>query len=260
MKRRRAREPLRASRPHVARRLAAPPRINGPFIEFSMETFAAYQAARNAMDQALLGEDGLLRILSVENYVQWPFEFLRLWMHELGYFVLPTVELVAWFRDQIGNRSALEICAGSGVLGRALGVRSIDARIHKKPLVRAQYAELGQPVPCIGQHVEDLEALEAVEKYSPQVVFGTYVTERFRPGDPPSKKASIYGVDESAILRRVETYIVVGSEAVNGGKKIHCVPHQVVRPPGAVSRGRPGTEVAYIWNMAGGTEQQRNAR
>lgn len=253
-KRARERRRLGQDRRAVSRPVV-PLRINGPVSEISAETVAHYETVRDSIDETLLGRDGLLRILPVEIYASWRHELLRLWMHELGYFVLPTKELVDWFKNEIGSRSALEICAGSGVLGRALGVRSIDARVHKQPLVRAHYAALGQPAPCIGQHVEELEALAAVEKYSPQVVFGTYVTERLRPGDPPTKAASAWGVDEFAILRRVETYIVVGSEAVHGDKRIKRLAHQGVKPPGVISRAVPGTEVAYIWNTASVTQQ-----
>lgn len=227
------------------------PQIKGPVHQFDALEVAAYLAVRRSLDDLLLGSDGLLKVQPMEKLAQIPWSHLRIWMHEMGYFTLPTLELVDWLHREIRGRSAIEICAGSGVLGRALCVPCIDAQVHRRPDSAAFYALTKQPVPCIGPHVEYLDANSAVAKYHPRVVFGTYITQRSQPGEPPTAASSVHGVDQAAIVRRVETYIAIGSKAVHGKMRVNRSSTRTCELPGLVSRAVPGDGIAFIWDAPG---------
>lgn len=61
-----------------------------------------------------------------------PEERLRFGV-EHGIYAFPTEELVAFLRDLIGGRSAIEIGAGHGRLAAALGIPATDNRQREGP-------------------------------------------------------------------------------------------------------------------------------
>lgn len=217
--------------------------------KFGPEVLMLYQASRSSLDDLLLGSDGLLRVLPAREYERVPRPLLMLWAMELGYHLLPTQELVDWLRSEVGGGTAIEICAGHGVLGRALGVPCIDWNVARRfPWVAAMYAAQGQPTPVVGSHCEELEAMEAVAKYRPDVVFGGYVTQRQYPGEPTTKAGSAYGVDERSLLRHVRKYVVIGSRTTHGGKRIWQDRARDFCPSWVVSRcPDPSDQVIVVW-------------
>lgn len=207
--------------------------------------------AWRALDASLLDKQGLLRVQPAEFFAATDARMLRLWCHFRGVYQLPTLELVDWLRQRIGARSALEVGAGRGWLGRALGVRATDNHCQSWPDVRAIYAAMGQPVTEYGHDVECIAANPAIVKYQPEVVFGCWVTQladaqkRLPPGG-----GSVYGIDEHDVLRRVRTYIVVGNDAVHGGKEIMAGPHETIRAAWLWSRATyPKQNAIYIWDQ-----------
>jgi len=201
------------------------------------------------MDDLLLGEDGLLRVLPAAEYAGIPRPFLMLWAGEMGYHLFPTTELVEWLRQEIGGARAIEICAGAGVLGRALGVRCIDWDVCGRfPEALAHYRLFRQTPPVIGSHCEKIEALEAVAKYEPEVVFGGYVTQRLHAGDPSHTAASFAGVDERILIECVRKYIVIGSHATHGSKRIWKDRARELSPSWVVSRSPdPADTLIAVW-------------
>lgn len=160
----------------------------------------------------------------------------------------PTTELCAFLRQQIGGRSAIEIGAGHGVLGKALGIPATDNRQQEDPAMAAHYARLGQPTVRYGDHLEKLDATSALAKYKPEVVIACWVTHRFNPSQPDAG-GSVTGVDEVEVIRGCMEYIFVGNAHVHRHKPIWALPHQKRTPPWLYSRAVNGSaDFVATWN------------
>ena len=145
---------------------------------------------------------------------------LSLWCLKRGIYQLPTIELIDFLRERMGEpQHCLEIGAGAGHIGRALGIRMSDNKMQEWPLIKQHYAKLKQPTVSYGKDVECLPALSAVSQYQARTVISCWVTEKFVPG---KQSGNAYGVDEVALLGLpwVETYILVGNRLTHGEKDI----------------------------------------
>jgi len=161
---------------------------------------------------------------------------------------MPTVELVEWLREQIGEVSAIEIGSGATGLGRHVGIPMTDADMQSRPDIRMYYVMSGQPTITLPADVERIDANAAVRKYNPHTVVGMWVTQRWRPGMPDHVGALVDGVDETDLLRRVKRYIVIGNDAVHGDKDIMALPHCTYRFPWLRSRATyPEKNAIYVW-------------
>lgn len=201
------------------------------------------------LDALLLDDQGRLKVVPSEVYERLDWTDLRIWCHLHDFYGLPTTELVTFLRGLLGGRSAIEVGAGHGALGRALGIPITDSKVQEIPEVRLLYALQGQPTIDYPSDVEHLDALDAIQKYKPQVVIGSWVTQTSdgtRPG-------CMYGIDEEAVLDRVESYVVFGSLKVHGGdmKVISSRPHVTLRKPWMWSRAPVGDSALFIWGKQG---------
>jgi hypothetical protein len=189
------------------------------------------------LDRTMLDEHGGPKVVPAAVWRSIPGPQLRLWCHRHGFYGLPTTELVAWLRRQIDGRRALEIGAGNGSLGRALGIDAVDNHSQTWPAVALHYASLGQPVVRYGPNVEREDALEAVRRRRPQVVIGQWVTQYADPLlSPPPGGGAPYGIREIDLIAEVETYIVVGNLAIHGRKNVCVIDHAQITPGWVVSR------------------------
>jgi len=206
------------------------------------------------LDRLLLDEDGYLRVVPSEVYEGIDWVDLRVWCHKRAFYGLPTTELIEFLREQIGDRTAIEIGSGNGVFGRALDIPRTDSHLQEQPEVALHYLMQGQPLVGYGPDVERLEALEAVQKYDPQVVIGSWVTHWIDPNLPyPPGGGSMYGIREDRLLTHpsVETYMVIGNLDVHGHKpawKPELGASHVVQAPWLWSRAaRPGNNCVMVW-------------
>lgn len=199
------------------------------------------------LDPLLLDDSGLLKVVPASTYASIPWDKLRLWTHQHAVYGLPTVELVDYLRDIIGERKAIEIGAGNGCLGRALGIPMTDNYLQERPDMKALYALQGQPCIEYAPDVEKLDALDAVRRYRPQVVVASWVTQ-YSDG---SRSGSVYGIHEETLLDipGVETYLLFGSIRNHGFKSICERPHTVIREPWLWSRA--DDSVLFIWGRQG---------
>lgn len=164
-----------------------------------------------------------------------------------GIYGFLTHELIDWLRAEIGGRSAIEIGAGHGEIAAALGIPATDNRQQEKPSVRAHYAARGQPTVRYGRHVEKLDAMQAIERYRPQVVLASWVTHRYR-ADQPAYGGSESGIDEEAVIQACDTYILIGNTHVHRHKSIWALPHQRWTPPWLFSRAINGSpDFIAVW-------------
>lgn len=195
---------------------------------------------------------GELQVVPAEAYDAVDRTDLQIWCHRHGFYGLPTTELVAWLADRICRRTALEVGAGNGALGRALGIPVTDSWMQSDPGVAALYALQGQPTVVYGSDVERIEALDAVQKYQPEVVIGCWVTHWIDPHKPmPIGGGCMFGIREDRLLRlpSVLTYIVVGNTSVHAHKPILHLSHEVFRPPWIRSRAAdPTGDAIFVWD------------
>lgn len=163
------------------------------------------------------------------------------WCVKNGVYQLPTTALIQWLRREIGDRSAIEIGAGNGCIGRALGIPRTDSYVQTTPETQLLYQMIGQAITVPPLDVEPLEASEAVEKHRPEVVIGCWVTQRFdvSKGDTEGEaQALVNGIDEEWILDQpyVQKYILVGNVNSHGRKRILTRAHHEKLAPWLVSR------------------------
>ena len=201
------------------------------------------------LDRTLLDREGRFHVMPAADLRAFELDHLRAWCFLNARYNLPTLELVEAVKSIIGSRSAIEIGAGMGDFGRALGIPMTDAYQQTTPEMQLYYKAFGQPPIHPPADVEKLDAIEAITKYKPQVVVAAWVTQLFQEGDSEAKiGSSIYGVDEGWVLDHCETYIFVGNEGTHKDKRILKKPHHTAYPYYVVSRSAdPSKNVMWVW-------------
>lgn len=200
----------------------------------------------DARDLAPLVMDcaGSLRVMPASFYAATTQDERSLLAVRHGLYGLPTEELVAWLRGHIGDRSAIEIGAGNGRLAEAVGIPATDNHLQEFGPIRAYYEMLGQALVVYGPNVERIEALEAVKKYRPSVVVGSWITHNSRhaPG------GSAYGPDLPAILALCDEYVHICNEGTHKNDPLWDRPHEVHEFPWLYSRAaNGGRDLIAIW-------------
>ena len=83
---------------------------------------------------------GRIRELPAAEWLQFPWEELRMFMHEYPVYVLPTTELLDMLADLTDGLKTIEIGAGSGSIGRHLGIKMTDSYLQQdNALVKKLY-------------------------------------------------------------------------------------------------------------------------
>lgn len=204
------------------------------------------------VDAALVDSLGRVRPVPAETLQKIDRETMRLWCHQRAVYLAPSIELIGWLRARIARRTAIEIGAGNGSVGRALGIPTTDNKCQSWPEVREYYRMCGQPTVQYPDDIEELTALDAVAKYRPQVVVACWVTHIYRE-EEPERGGNMYGIDEDALLESgIETYIHVGATSSHLNKRILSRPHEEVRPSWLFGRGAPEDRVIWVWDMKKG--------
>lgn len=206
----------------------------------------------------LLDERGILKLLPASVYDTFDRNGLRLFCHNHARYGLPTTELVTWLREYIAGRSCLEIGSGAGDLAHHLGVRATDNRMQEWPEIKMQYAMTGQPVIPYPVWMEELDAIDAVQKYKPDVVLASWVTEWIDPAKlPPPHGGNVFGVKENLIVTAGDiglshcnpTYILIGNDATHGKKQIMSRKHERFYFPFLKSRAKfANLNCVYVWH------------
>jgi hypothetical protein len=201
------------------------------------------QANTGYLDEILYEDGVLMRILPAEELRALDQHHLRIWCHMNGVYLIPSAELVEWISNRIAGRSALEIGAGNGALGRALGISMTDNFLQRDvPEVVKAYARSGHPPVRYGEDVKKRNANAAVRLAKPQVVVASWITHLYKE-EEHERGGNMYGVDELKILDQVETYIHVGDANVHKNKR--WVPTSTFRPDFLFGRG--SDRVVQVW-------------
>lgn len=202
------------------------------------------------VEKKLLNEEGYINMLPAAEYETITLNELRLFCFLHARYGLPTTETIMLIQSIIDGRTAIEIGAGHGDFGRCLNIPMTDSRLQEDEQIAAFYIMAGQPVIHYPPEIEKLDALSAVEKYEPQVVVGSWVTEWINPRQTsPPHGGSMYGVKEKEMISKIETYILIGNDSIHGKKKIMRKKHKTIKGDFLKSRsGMPELNRIYIWN------------
>lgn len=207
------------------------------------------KAIADKVGEQLLDDDGYLKILPNAFYDNFSEIDLRFFCHFYARYGLPTVELVEWLKQYIGDRSAIEIGSGCGDLGRALGIRMTDNFCQDWPDVKAFYTAASQPLIQYGKDVERIDGVQAAKKYKPDVIIGQWVTHWIDPNLPaPVGGGNVYGIKEDVLLKHCKSYVMIGNRNVHGHKPIRKLAHAEHQFPFVRSRANDPTQnVIYVW-------------
>ena len=204
------------------------------------------------LDEILLDSEGFLKPVSASQIADVEQTHIAQWCTLNAIYQLPTIELIEWLKNAIGDRTAIEICAGKSGIGKALGIVSTDSYSQTLPELRSYFALAQVPIVEPPEYVKKMDANVAVTSYKPKVVIGSFVTQKFQEGDAENNIGSnIYGPDESDILALAETYIHVGNEITHKDKRILARPHESFSFDWVRSRAfNKDKNVIWVWNKS----------
>jgi hypothetical protein len=173
----------------------------------------------SAVERLLLDEKGNVKCLDAAEYGQFEFMEVRQFAHQYGIYQFPTTELLELITKLIDGKSCLEIGAGSGSIGRNLGIRVTDSHSQTRPEVAKLYREMGQPIIKYPSDVEKLNAKEAIKKYRPKVVLACWLTQLY-DRNRHDEGGNMHGVDLEWVFDRVDKMIFVGNSEVHKNIRI----------------------------------------
>lgn len=218
-----------------------------------MSSIAATRLEENdisALEGACIDAHGRINVMPYSFYRQFSTNDIGLFCVKYGLYVLPTEELIAFLKEEIGSLRAIEVGAGNGSVGRALGIRMFDSFIQRDdPGVRAHALLMKQEPVIYGSDVNKVEAVDAVRKYKPECVLGCFVTHKHwdikKMGDV---KGMLIAEDKIVKARSVKKYIVCGNQGVHASKPILDLPHRTIELEGYVTRSQsPELNRIFIW-------------
>jgi len=197
----------------------------------------------------ILEPNGALKLMPASYYDGLDREQLRVWCHWHARYGLPTIELVDYLKGLIGHKTAIEIGSGCGDLCYHLGIQGTDNWCQTFKDVQLFYILMRQPMIKYGSWVERIDALEAVQKYRPQVVVASWVTHWVDATKPVKNDVgNMYGVKEDEILKLVETYILIGNKNIHEYKPIMERDHLEIQAPFVKSRAQDASlDRIFIW-------------
>ncbi|MBP3212696.1 MAG: hypothetical protein J6M41_09070 [Prevotella sp.] len=176
---------------------------------------------------------------------------LNMVMQVLGLYTFPTQELVDWLHAEIDDdpelepHTAIEICCGTGWLGRSLGIPTTDSRLQERPDIRQSY--LAQMAVSISypDDVEQLDALAAIHKYEPEYVIASYCTHLYGTGS--LKSGNAFGVDTRWVRSHCRRFYHIGNDDIHSRDPIMQMPHRRLQFPWLVTRGNSAHARVYVW-------------
>lgn len=200
------------------------------------------------IEKELFDSNGLLNILPSSYYASIEFNKLQFFCYTHSIYCLPTTELIDWLKPHVVPDKTIEIGAGVGAVGRALGIPITDSRYFEHREIKQYYSLMGQPVTKYPSDVIKADAIAAVQGFKPDVVIGCWITHKYNPNEH-WREGNKWGVDEGLMLKKIKRYIMVGNEYVHGLKPIGDLPHEVFSFPWLWSRSEfQNLNRIYVWH------------
>jgi hypothetical protein len=212
-----------------------------------MDLYFTNASSVRDISSLLLDKHGRLRVVPARVLATTTAQERLVFGVRHGLYSFPTEELCAFLRAFIRGKTAIEIGAGHGALAQALSIPATDNRQQEEASVKAHYRQISQPTVPYGEHVEKLDAADAVEKYRPNVVIACWVTHLF-DSNRPQAGGNVFGVDEAKLIASCDEYVFIGNEQVHAHKPIWAISHQRLEPPWLYSRAVNGSpDFIVIW-------------
>lgn len=165
--------------------------------------------------ESLLIKDGRIIPVPFEELKQFSQEQISVFCHKHAVYQVPTIELIDFLKEEIGDSPVIEIGAGNGCMGRALGIKMTDNFMQTWEDIKIIYAMTRQPVINYGTDIEEIDAINAVKKYKPKTVLANWVTHLLKEG---MTAGNMYGVEEELLFENgVDKYIHVGCDTMSTG-------------------------------------------
>lgn len=195
----------------------------------------------------VLDERGRIRVLPAAFWAETTTAERALFGVWNGIYSFPTTELVDYLRELIGDRKAIEIGSGNGVLAETLGIPATDSKQQEVERYAAVYKATAQATVQYGENVIEMPAIRAVRYYKPDVVLGCWVTHKWLLSRAAAG-GNTAGIDEEEVLRGCQDYVFVGNTKVHKLKPILALPHTTEHFPWLYSRASNGTpEFLAVW-------------
>lgn len=176
------------------------------------------------LDRLMIDEEGRIKPVAFKEINRFSQNDISAFCVRHGLYQLPTIELIKWLKEEMGDPShAIEVGAGNGCIGRALGIKMYDNMHQDSDLMQEYYATMNQPTVKYGGDVIKMNGNKAVNCFRPKVVISCWVTQKFLQGDSerkPPTNSSMYGVNELDYIGKLEKYIHVGNENVHHDKRL----------------------------------------
>ncbi|MCP3921238.1 MAG: hypothetical protein GY714_01505 [Desulfobacterales bacterium] len=202
------------------------------------------------IESEVLDEFGQIKVVDAAIYKQFSQSHISQLALKHGIYCLPTTELIEWLRERIGDRKAIEVGAGCGIVGRSLGIKMTDNFQQLIPKYRKAYEAMQQPIVSYGSDVLKCDALSAVKRFKPEVVIGCWVTHLYN-SKLHHLQGNELGINENKLVNRVQEYIVVGNSTVHNLKPIMKLPHETIYQDWLFSRGASvGADCIYSWRRS----------
>ena len=170
-------------------------------------------------------------------------------MHEYPVYVLPTTELLDVLDDLTADyRKVIEIGAGSGSIGRLLGIKMTDSYMQQNnKAVKKLYELTRQPIIKYPRDVIKADALTAYRRFKPDCILGCYVTHKYRED---IGSGNMFGVDFERLLPLVKRLILVGNKFTHADNPIMALDHTEIDLKGAlITRSRERTlDRIFVWD------------
>lgn len=176
---------------------------------------------------------------------------LNVVMQALGLYTFPTVELTDWLHSEIDDdptlepHTAIEICSGTGWIGRTLGIPTTDSRLQERDDIRQAYLKQGAMPIQYPQDIEPLDALSAIRKYQPEYVVASYCTHLWGTGS--LKSGNAFGVDTRWVIQHCARFYHIGNDDIHSRDPIMRRPHRRLQFPWLVTRGNSDHARIYVW-------------
>jgi hypothetical protein len=187
---------------------------------------------------------GMICPIPAETVAKFDFATLRLFLHKWALYTMPTTELIEYLAGKIAGKSAIEIGAGLGVIGRALGVPLTDNKMQEWPDIRATYEAMGQPTIKYPPDIIELDAIAAVEQYKPDIAIGSYITHKW---DDRTKSGNWWGVDPLKLIQMVPEYLMVGNLNTHRNDPAMKYIDHIERHDFIFTRGGQETSAIFCW-------------
>lgn len=163
----------------------------------------------------LFFQDGLVVPVHSKTVKSIPLNDLIYFCNRKAIYGIITWGLIEYLGTQLDLTKAIEIGCGNGTLGRDLGIPLTDSMHQARPEVKQYYDAIGHPTIKYPTDVVQLDALEAVEKYEPETVIGSWITHKYHPAQH-HLGGNVDGVDGIALMRSgIKRYIMLGNKTVH---------------------------------------------